>query len=165
MIMHNKEDKGGRFTICLISYIQILNSVLQQVVWIFCDLFTFSVISSTFMYCLFPLTCVVVFPFSFEQEEKRVKVMAGSNLIMLSNTVMRWALSPRRHCTAVRFLGGLMGNFWQITNKPGGSADNLTQCEWHVDLVVGRWLSGKFDSDIPLSSGWKICNWFILPDL
>lgn len=65
MITH-KGGKGGRYAICLISYFQILNSVFRHVLWNFCDLFTFNAIVSIFMYCLFPLTCIVIPPLSFE---------------------------------------------------------------------------------------------------
>lgn len=161
MIAHSKGGKGERFTICLISYFQILNSVLQHVSWNFCDLFTFNAMASTFMYCLLPLIRVVVAPFSIEQEEKRVKVMADSCLIMRSNTVMRWELSSRRDCTTERFLGVPWEISGRIKNRLGGSGDSLAQREWHVDLVVGRWPSGKFDSDFPLSCDWKIYKWSI----
>lgn len=57
------------------------------------------------------LTSVVIPPFSFEWEEKMVKVMAGNHLIMLSSTVMRWAFSPRLYYRGIP--QRLVGNFWQ----------------------------------------------------
>lgn len=66
---------------------------------------------------------------SFEQEEKRMKVVADSHLIMLSNTVMRWALSPRRDCTTERFLGVSWEISGRIKNRSGGSGDSPAQHE------------------------------------
>lgn len=86
---------------------------------------TFGAIVSVFMYCIFPLTCVVILPFSFEREEKMVKVMTDSNLIMLSSTLVRWALSPRKDCTTERFLSVLWEISGRIKNRPGSSDDSL----------------------------------------
>lgn len=69
---------------------------------------------------------VLSFPL-FLLNKKRVKVMADSHLIMLSNTVMRWALSPRRDCTTERFLGVSWEISGRIKNRPGGSGDSLGQ--------------------------------------
>lgn len=77
------------------------------------------------MYCLFPLTCVVIAPFSFEQEEKIVKVIAGSHLIMLPSTIMRWALSPRKDCTTEGFLSVSWEVSGRIKNRPDNSVGNL----------------------------------------
>lgn len=77
------------------------------------------------MYCLFPFTCVVMRPFSFEGGEKMVKVMKGSHLIMLSSTIMRWALSPRKDCTTERFLSVSWEISGRIKNRPGCSGDSL----------------------------------------
>ena len=155
MIIHNKEGKGGRFTICLISFFQVLNSVLQHVLWNFCDLFTFNAIASAFICCSFPFTCLVIPIFSFEQEEKRVKVVADSHLIMISNTVMRWILSPKRDCTTEGFLGVS----WEISgriNRPGSSGDSLVQ---HGDTWTWRWEHSQVGS-LVLTSRFQVVEKF-----
>lgn len=54
-----------------------------------------------------------------------VKVVAGSHLIMLSSTVMRWTLSPRKDCTTEGFLCVPWEISGGIKNRSGSSGGSL----------------------------------------
>lgn len=106
-------------------FFQISNSVL----WIFCTLFGFDDNTSTFMYRFSPYMSYLS-QFSFKQKEKRV--IADSHLIMLSNIVMR-QMSPRRDCTAERFLRVLLEISGRNKSRNWGSGDS------HDDTYIWWW--------------------------
>lgn len=135
---------------CSFSFFQISNSVL----WIFCTLFGFDDNTSTFMYRFSPYMSYLS-QFSFKQKEKRV--IADSHLIMLSNIVMR-QMSPRRDCTAERFLRVLLEISGRNKSRNWGSGDSHDDTYiwwWAIRWEVWFWLHILCFQQ--LWSGWKIC--------
>lgn len=152
--MHNKGDKGQRF--CSFLFI-----------FIFSD---FKLSSMDFLYFIWfwwqYLNIYVLFispylsylsQFSLKKKKKKKRVTADSHLIMLSNIVMR-QMSPRRDCTAERFLRVLLEISGRNKSRNWGSGDSHHH-GWHTYLVVGNQMGSLILTSHILFSKQKVLKW------
>lgn len=109
----SQREQRREIVTCSISYFQILNSVFQHVLWNFCDLFTCSAIVSIFLYCLFPLTSIVVPPFSFEREEKDDEGDGRQSLNYAFQHCNEVGIIPKKGLYYREIPQSPLGNFWQ----------------------------------------------------